>query len=292
MTGTTKTFEQRGVSSRATLLWENYQQDRAQRVRFSPRFTPKDEMTEDEKSTQSTEEPHEEASGSLDTPTKGEVVEKGLPQEFSRDEEVKRLVSMAQEGDAEALNELFTRYYHVLVQTARRRLGPRLKAKEEPDDLAQTTFREATRDFKAYSYRGEGSLLRWLIQIMQNKIRDRAEFYSAGKRDLSRERSLNPTQSKEAENQKPIDPMSADLTVTMRVQRVENFEILRDAMSELSEDHRRAITLVFFQGLSLREAGERMGGRSEDAVRMMLRRAEGRLGDLLKRTLGRDLTPE
>jgi DNA-directed RNA polymerase specialized sigma24 family protein len=63
-------------------------------------------------------------------------------------------------------------------------------------------------------------------------------------------------------------------------------------MAELSEDHRRAITLVFFQGLSLREAGERMGGRSEDAVRMMLRRAEGRLGDLLKRTLGRDLTPE
>ena len=86
--------------------------------------------------------------------------------------------------------------------------------------------------------------------------------------------------------------MSADLTVTMRVQRVESFEILRDAMSELSEDHRRAITLVFFQGLSLREAGERMGGRSEDAVRMMLRRAEGRLGDLLKRTLGRDLNPE
>ena len=127
---------------------------------------------------------------------------------------------------------------------------------------------------------------------MQNKIRDRAEFYSAGKRDLSRERSLDPMQSKDAENQKSIDPMSADLTVTMRVQRVENFEILRDAMSELSEDHRRAITLVFFQGLSLREAGERMGGRSEDAVRMMLRRAEGRLGDLLKRTLGRDLTPE
>ena len=52
---------------------------------------------------------------------------------------------------------------------------------------------------------------------------------------------------------------------------------------------RLGITLVFFQGLSLREAGERMGGRSEDAVRMMLRRAEGRLGDLLKRTLGRDM---
>ena len=292
MAGTNRTVEQQGEGPRAALLWEHYHQQRAQRGRFSPRFTTNDAMTEDESKTQSAEESHDGASGSLETPADGEVIEKGLPKEFSHDKEVKHLVSLAQEGDADALNKLFTRYYHVLVQTARRRLGPRLKAKEEPDDLAQTTFREATRDFKAYSYRGEGSLLRWLIQIMQNKIRDRAEFYSAGKRDLSRERSLDPTQSKDAENQKSIDPMSADLTVTMRVQRVENFEILRDAMSELSEDHRRAITLVFFQGLSLREAGERMGGRSEDAVRMMLRRAEGRLGDLHKRTLGRDLTPE
>ncbi len=287
--GTTKSPRKRVEELKTGRMWDHYRRMRAERTRFSPSFSPTDLMTEEENKQP---EPQEGASGSLDRPAEGEVVEKGLPEEFSKDKEVKRLVTLAQDGDAEALNELFTRYYHVLVQTARRRLGPRLKAKEEPDDLAQTTFREATRDFRAYKYRGEGSLLRWLIQIMQNKIRDRAEFYSAGKRDLSRERSLEPTQSKDAEAQKPIDPMSADLTVTMRVQRVESFEILRDAMSELSEDHRRAITLVFFQGLSLREAGERMGGRSEDAVRMMLRRAEGRLGDLLKRTLGRDLNPE
>jgi len=292
VTRTSELTGQRREGARTALLWESDKKKLAQGMRFSPRLGLHDAMKEEEKSTESTEEPMDGASGSLDTPAEGEVVEKGLPREFSRNQEVKRLVTLAQDGDADALNDLFTRYYHVLVQTARRRLGPRLKAKEEPDDLAQTTFREATRDFHAYSYRGEGSLLRWLIQIMQNKIRDRAEFYSAGKRDLSRERSLNPTQSKNAENQKPIDPMSADLTVTMRVQRVENFEILRDAMSELSEDHRRAITLVFFQGLSLREAGERMGGRTEDAVRMMLRRAEGRLGNLLKQTLGRDLTTE
>ena len=271
-------------------LWKNYRREQALRGRsMSCVDLPNEAMNEEEKNTESEGQPQEGASGSLDIPAEGEAVEQGLPKEFARNEEVKSLVTAAQDGDEEALNELFTRYYHVLVQTAQRRLGPRLKAKETPDDLAQTTFREATRDFKAYRYRGEGSLLRWLIQILQNKIRDRAEFYSAGKRDLSRERSLDPTPTSDGEKQKPIDPMSADLTVTMRVERVENFGILRDAMSELSEDHRRAITLVFFQGLSLREAGQRMGGRSEDAVRMMLRRAEGRLGDLLKRTLGPDI---
>jgi len=63
---------------------------------------------------------------------------------------------------------------------------------------------------------------------------------------------------------------------------------LREALQDLSPEHRLAITLVFFQGLSLREAGERMGGKSEDAVRMMLRRAEGKLGDRLRASLGED----
>ncbi len=193
--GTTRRAEERTEEQKTGRLWEHYRRMRAERERFSPRFTPNEVMTEEERSTG---EPQDGASGSLDKPAEGEVVEKGLPQEFSSDKEVKRLVSLAQDGDADSLNELFTRYYHVLVQTARRRLGPRLKAKEEPDDLAQTTFREATRDFQAYKYRGEGSLLRWLIQIMQNKIRDRAEFYSAGKRGLSRERSLDPSQSKQS----------------------------------------------------------------------------------------------
>lgn len=277
-------------SKKTSELWKSYKRERALQERPVSRSVLSNKaMSEEEKKAEAEGLPQEGASGSLDIPAEGEAVEQGLPKEFARDEEVKVLVNAAQDGDEAALNELFTRYYHVLVQTAQRRLGPRLKAKETPDDLAQTTFREATRDFKAYRYRGEGSLLRWLIQILQNKIRDRAEFYSAGKRDLSRERSLEPAPTTDGEKQKAIDPMSADLTVTMRVERVENFGILRDAMSELSEDHRRAITLVFFQGLSLREAGQRMGGRSEDAVRMMLRRAEGRLGDLLKRTLGPDI---
>ncbi len=38
----------------------------------------------------------------------------------------------------------------------------------------------------------------------------------------------------------------------------------------------------------MREAGERMDGKSEDAVRMMLRRAEGKLGDRLRASMGRE----
>ncbi|MEZ6014754.1 MAG: sigma-70 family RNA polymerase sigma factor [Planctomycetota bacterium] len=202
-------------------------------------------------------------------------------QEPTGKDEVRALVEQAKAGDALALNDLFARYHQTMVEVARRKIGPKLRLKEDPDDLAQTTFREATRDFARYEYQGQGSLLRWLVQILQNKIRDKAEFYAAGKRDVTREHSTDDDSGAGA-----FDLSSGDLSVTQVVQRGEDYELLREALTELSAEHRLAITLVFFQGLSLREAGERMGGKTEDAVRMMLRRAEGKLGDRLRMSLG------
>ncbi|MEC8495885.1 MAG: sigma-70 family RNA polymerase sigma factor [Planctomycetota bacterium] len=202
------------------------------------------------------------------------------------DDEIKDLVDRAHDGDADALNDLFARYHQTMIEVARRKLGPRLRLKEDPVDLAQTTFREATRDFGRYEYQGQGSLLRWLVQILQNKIRDKAEFYSAGKRDLSRERAMDGGSSRDGEEPTPMDFMSGDLSVTKVVQRDENFELLRESLGELSPDHRKAISLVFFEGLQLREAGKRMWGKSEDAVRMMLRRAEAKLGEKLRGIIG------
>lgn len=207
------------------------------------------------------------------------------PEDFLVTDEVKHLVDRAHDGDAGALNELFERYHGVMVEYARRQLGTRLRWKEDPVDLAQTTFREATRDFQGYVYRGEGSFLRWLSRILQNKIRDRAEFYAAGKRDMSRERSLEAPAPGKDEDAPAFQAPAEDLSVTRQVQRSEEYAILREAMDDLKPDHRQAITLVVFQGLTLREAGEKMGGRTEDAVRMMLRRAEKALADLTRSRL-------
>lgn len=213
-----------------------------------------------------------------------------LPEGFENDETA-RLVARAKAGDVGALNDLFARYNQLMIEVARRRIGPRLRLKEEPDDLAQTTFREATRDFANYEYRGEGSLVRWLVQILQNKIRDKAEFYSATKRDLSRERAMEAAPRSDAEPLPTLEPPSQDLSVTMQVSRGESYRHLRAALEDLSPEHRQAITLVFFEGKALRDAGLIMDGRSEDAVRMLLRRAESRLAEILKRSVGRDMQP-
>ncbi len=198
--------------------------------------------------------------------------------------ETPALIERAKAGEAAALNDLFARHHGLMVELARRKIGPKLRLKEEADDLAQTTFREATRDFDRYEYRGEGSFLRWLVQILQNKIRDKAEYYGATKRDVGRERP-GDTPIGDSGDLKRFDPPSADLTVTQTLARAEEFKILREALDELSGDHRKAITLVFFEGRSLREAGELMEGRSEDAVRMLLRRAESHLHELTRTRL-------
>lgn len=208
-------------------------------------------------------------------------VEPHLPEGFETPR-TRELVASAQHGDAEALNQLFKTYYDVMLDLARKRLGAKLRGKEEADDLAQTTFREATRDFRAYVYRGEGSLLKWLVRILQNKIRDRAEFYAARKRDISREHSLDDTKDDDGDT-RWMEPVSHEPPVLQQVEKDEAFAILRSALDQLSPEHRQAITLVFFEGRQLRDAGERMGGRSEDAVRMLLRRAEKHLHEIVKR---------
>ena len=184
----------------------------------------------------------------------GDLTTEAPPAEFLAESAIKALVDRAQQGDGAALNDLFERYYDTMFSYARRRLGNKLRMKEDPDDLAQTTFREATRDFSGYVYRGEDSFLRWLSRILQNKIRDKAEFYSASKRDISRELSMEGDDN-DKEDRPAFQAAAQDLSVTRFVQRDEEFEILREAIDELKADHRQAITKVVFQGLTLREAG-------------------------------------
>jgi RNA polymerase sigma-70 factor (ECF subfamily) len=208
-----------------------------------------------------------------------------LPEGFDNEETVV-LVTRSKDGDTDALNDLFARYHAIMVEVARQRIGGRLRLKEDPQDLAQTTFREAARDFRRYEYRGPGSMLRWLVQILQNKIRDKAEYYSASKRDASLETALDAPIDRSSDFESGPEPQSPDLSVTRVVQRDERFQMLREALAELTPEHRQAITLVFFEGLSLRDAGVRMGGRSEDALRMLLRRAERKLAEVIKRNHG------
>ena len=100
---------------------------------------------------------------------------------------------------------------------------------------------------------GRRALLRWLAQILLNAAGGEADLRSAP------------------------EPRGD-----------EDSAHLLEALSELPLEYRKVIFLVFNEGLTPRQAGEKLGGRSEDALRMMLRRAESKLGDILERKFGKD----
>ena len=63
--------------------------------------------------------------------------------------------------------------------------------------------------------------------------------------------------------------------------RKDRLELLEEALTRLSEDHREVVLLTRIEGLTVREVAERMG-RTENAVHLLLGRALKRLAEELK----------
>lgn len=196
------------------------------------------------------------------------------------------LVRKAKRGDPEAMDALFRRYQETVRVAAERAVGPLLRAREEPEDLAQTAFREAIRDFDRFDYRREGAFKLWLNRIVENKARDRAEYWKAAKRAASRERPIE--MPKRMGETTAIAIPAPDPSVTQYVVTEERGRLVRRAIEGLPERWRRVIECAYDESLSYRDIAARMRLPSEDAARMLLRRAEQEL----RRKLPRGVVPE
>ncbi|MBI4600794.1 MAG: sigma-70 family RNA polymerase sigma factor [Planctomycetes bacterium] len=179
------------------------------------------------------------------------------------------MIALAQQADREAQEELFARIYPDLLQAARFRLGPVLRARMDTLDLAQTAYLEALRDLRRYRYQGKGSFKRWLLAILENKIRRRLQFFKARRRDLRREVPLEPGHE--------IPSRSPSITGNLIAR--EDRERLEGAMDKLPEDYREVIVNRYYLGLNWAAVGEHMG-RSEEAAQMLCKRALARLRKL------------
>jgi RNA polymerase sigma-70 factor (subfamily 1) len=180
------------------------------------------------------------------------------------------LIERAQKGDREATAALFARAYPELMQAARFRMGPTLRARMDTLDLAQTAYIEAYRDLARYEYRGKGSFLRWLLRILENKIRRQIEFLLAKKRDVRREVELDsPDVEREGG---PRAGRSPARPPAQRLVEREDRQRLEAAMDRLDERYREVLVDRYYLAMSWREIGAALG-RSEEACQMLCRRA-------------------
>lgn len=167
----------------------------------------------------------------------------------------------ARAGDQDAYEQLFSLHADRVLIFIRMRLG-KLREKTEPEDVLQDAYLAAHRSFADFEYTDDGAFLRWLCRIIDNRLRDAHDYFTAKKRQAV-----------------PV-PQSALTGPVTALNRVENRERVEAALKQLSDEHREVLMLRYFGGLSADETGQRMG-RSAGAVRNLTARALTELGTWL-----------
>jgi len=183
-----------------------------------------------------------------------------------------RLVAGAQSGDQEALEKLYRIYNERVLRIVRLRMGMELRSKMQSMDLVQDALLGAFRDLESFTYKNEGDFLRWMSSIAENKIRDNIDKLHAQKRDIRKEIPLN-NNSPSAKDSfvatfEPVDTTTPSIIMS----RHEELDRLEKAMDKLKPKYRQVITLIKIEGLSYKEAADKLG-KAPDAVRMLLSRA-------------------
>jgi RNA polymerase sigma-70 factor (ECF subfamily) len=176
------------------------------------------------------------------------------------------LVQRIRQGDRAAWDELYARYHDQLLLAVRLRLGSGLRRFLTSEDIFQSVALEAFRSLSEFEYRGQGSLEAYLRTLVVNKIRDRADTFTAKKRAGS-----VPLGEALAESLAEPGPRYHD---------AERYERLERALNALPEDQRELIVLRKLEGLSSKEVAARLG-LTDDAARKAFSRAMARLTTLL-----------
>ena len=171
----------------------------------------------------------------------------------------KQIWLQAKAGDVAARERLFSLHSDRLLLFIRARLGEQLRAKLEPDDVLQDAYWAAFRRFDDFQYTDDGAFLRWMCRIIDNRLRDAHDYFTAQKR-----------RPEWVAKSAPTGPLTA-------VQRSEQCERLEAALLRLAPEHREVVLLRYFQGFSAEEAGQQMG-RTAGAIRSLAARALTELG--------------
>jgi len=183
-----------------------------------------------------------------------------LPVDLSK---TQRLIRRALDGADSERDELLEYLRPRLVLWAGSRLSLGLRAKLEPDDVAQETLLAIHKSMDRFEGRDYRAFLAWVFRIAENRIRDMADHFGAQKRQ-------------------PRTPLTFTQTSpSTAASRTEEVDKVARALEDLAEDHRDVVRLRRFEERDVKEIAQIMG-RSENAVRILYCRALKALRQSLK----------
>jgi RNA polymerase sigma-70 factor (ECF subfamily) len=181
---------------------------------------------------------------------------------MSEHESFAELMDRLRSGEDAAAREVFARFAARLVGLARRNLGGRLAAKVDPEDVVQSAYksffvRQREGGLEVGSWDGLWGVL---TLITLRKCADRAAYYQAGKRDVSREVAGGGEGDAAGDLALDREPRPEEAAVM-----AETVEALFRALAEPDE---RAILELSLQGFTATEISEKLG-RAERSVRRL-----------------------
>ena len=180
------------------------------------------------------------------------------------------LVQRIQAGDEAAWEPLYRRYRDQLLLSIRLRLGAALRSRLESEDILHSVFREALSDLHRFTPENPGSLNRYLHACVLNKIRSKADYYGARKR-----------QGEVPLTDSMADDLAAPATAGLTYGDRDRFESLERAIKRLPESMREVVLLRRIEDLTNEEAA-RVMGKSPEAASKLYNRALARLAVMLR----------
>lgn len=179
------------------------------------------------------------------------------------------LIIRCREGDVEAFGWLYGRHERTVYRFIYHMLGD----PDEADDIKQDTFVKAYRSLP--QFRGDCSLLTWLLKVAANLCRDRIKS-----RSRRGEVSLAPEIEAELR-----DSTELGMDPAIQIERKDLFATAYRVLAALPETQRELIVLRDIDGLSYQQISEVIGC-SVASVKLRLFRArrgfKDRMESLLK----------
>jgi RNA polymerase sigma-70 factor (ECF subfamily) len=163
---------------------------------------------------------------------------------MSADVSDNQLVQRVQQGDRRAFDLLVVKYQHKVLKL----VGRLISNPAEAEDVAQEAFIKAYRALK--SFRGDSAFYTWLYRIAINTAKN--ALVSQGRRPVDFNLDLqDPAHEMQSKLREGDTPEGMLLTDEIRL-------TVQQALQELPEDLRTAITLRELEGLSYEEIAEAM----------------------------------
>lgn len=186
------------------------------------------------------------------------------------------LIAALQAGDCEAAAVLFRQHLPQLVAVAQRHLSQRLRRRMDAEDVVQSAFRSLCQRLQTgqFSFDERDDIWRLLVTITLNKIRQKAEYHSAGKRSIQREQSLTPFTADPG--WRPLDPVARNAAVDEQLLLLEDIDILTEGLGE----HQKRMVELRLLGYQYDEIA-RATERAERTVRRVMDKVKTRLGQMV-----------